>query len=172
LDKAPYDLLRGIDLKIPVESLLADLWTVQGIAYQPIRVLLLGVSKDQAARSEIHRFIARAQDSDTSTNLGAFATALVEIDGPAGIERLEREMLRDPGQPLGKLEQIVEALAIHNGANSADVKDAIGAALERLVGARPHPLSRASSAGGVTGRRRAGSRPSFRGESFRIRQIS
>jgi hypothetical protein len=78
-----------------------------------------------------------AVHGDASTSLGAFATALVEIDGPAGIERLEQAILHDTAQPLAKLEQIVEALAIHNGAGPANVKDAIGAALGRLVHARP-----------------------------------
>ena len=50
LDKVPYADLRQLDLSIPSEELLADLWTVNGYRYQAIRALLLGLSETPAAR--------------------------------------------------------------------------------------------------------------------------
>ena len=137
IDKAPYEVLREIDLEMPVSDLLADLWTPQGYPYQSIRVLLLGLSGEEAARSEIHAFLDRAATWNWANNLGAYATALVEIDGVEGVQRLERAMLSDPLQHLDKLEQVVEALAIHNGVGSDEMRTTIAASLLRLVGSRP-----------------------------------
>ncbi|MDW4498858.1 hypothetical protein R5H30_12755 [Sulfitobacter sp. D35] len=137
IDKAPYDMLRGIELQIPAEKLLAELWKIEGYPYQSIRILLLGLSDDDAARREIRAFIARAPDRERSRNLGAFATALVEIDGDAGIALLDREILSDPRQSRDNVEQVVEALAIHSGVGAPGMAASIAATLDRLVALRP-----------------------------------
>jgi hypothetical protein len=137
IDKAPYGLLRGMALTIPTDRLLADLWTVEGYPYQSIRILLLGLTDDPAARAEIHAFIDRTAPWDWANNLGAFATALVEMDGAEGVARLNEVVLSDPAQPLDKLEQVVEALAIHNGVGPDQTRAAIGQALDQLVQVRP-----------------------------------
>lgn len=139
IDRAPYELLKEIDLRIPVEELRANLWTLQGYPYQPIRILLLGLSGSDVARTEIHGFMERAADRerDRVSNLGAFATALIELDGPSGITRLEETFLANTRQPLHNLEQVVEALAIHNGVGSRDLRNAIDAALKRFLDVRP-----------------------------------
>lgn len=137
IDQAPYDLLRSMQIRIPTDDLLAELWTQNGYAYQPIRVLLLGLSDDPAARTEIHEFIDRVAPWQWANNLGAFATALVEIDGTAGVDLLDTRFLADTGQPLDKLEQVVEALAIHNDIGTPELKETIGASITRLVALRP-----------------------------------
>ena len=137
LDKAPYSLLRRIDLSIPPEALIASLWNREDYPYQSIKVLLLGLTRSEKARSEIRAFIDRVADWDEARNLGAFATALVELDRAGGIARLEDTILADRSQPLQKVEQVIEALTIHNGVGSLKLRKAIAAALRRLVQARP-----------------------------------
>ena len=137
LDRAPYALLRRIDVRISPESLLEKLWTREGYPYQSIRVLFLGLTKSNKARSEIRAFIDRVANWDEARNLGAFATALIELDGSGGVARLEDSFLAQPSQPLQKIEQVIEALAIHNGVGALKMRKAIAAALERLVQARP-----------------------------------
>lgn len=137
LDQVPYAQLRGIEMTIPVEELLDGLWSPQGYAYQPISVLLLGLSGEERARVEIRGFIDRVESWDRAQNLGPYATALVELDGVEGILQLEAELLSDPAQPLDKLEQVVEALAIHHGIGSDELRTRIEAALSGLVEMRP-----------------------------------
>jgi len=62
LDKVPYADLRKMDLQIPSEELLGDLWTLEGYPYQAIRALLLGLSGKPAARAKIHDYIIRVED--------------------------------------------------------------------------------------------------------------
>jgi hypothetical protein len=137
LDKAPYALLRRIDLRITPEALLSSLWSRHGYPFQSIRVLLLGLTHSAKARTAIRAFIDRVVDWDEARNLGAFATALVELDRGHGVARLEGTLLADRSQPLRKVEQVIEALAIHNGVGSLELRKGIAAVLGRLVKARP-----------------------------------
>ncbi|WP_223423592.1 hypothetical protein [Tateyamaria pelophila] len=137
IDQAPYGLLRTMDVRIPTDDLLAELWSLNGYPYQPIRVLLLGLTDDQEARDELYDFIDRVASWNWANNLGAYATALVEIDGGVGVEVLEEKFLSDTSQPLDKLEQVVEALAIHNDIGTPDLRSVISASIARLVALRP-----------------------------------
>lgn len=137
LDRAPYPLLRSMDLRLAPEDLLRDLWRPQDYPYQPIRILLLGLTGSDSARAAIHGIAEGASGAVWSTTLGATAIALVEIDGPQGVANLEKLFLSDESQPLDKLELVVEALAIQHGVAGPEVRTSITAALEGLVETRP-----------------------------------
>lgn len=136
LDKAPYGMLRSLELQIPVENLLADLWTPRGYSFQPIRVLLLGLSDDDRARAEVYRYFSRVKDRDWADNIGAFAAALVELDGAAGVRYLDETLLSDLGQPVDKLQGLIGALAVHRGVASPEVALEIDDSLARLMAMR------------------------------------
>ncbi len=137
VDKAPYALLRQADTNIPADRLLSQLWTREGVAFQSIRVLLLGLSDTAQARAEVYDFFDRTQSWQSANNLGAFATALIELDGIDGVARLEDRLLSDPAQPLAKLEQALEAMAIQNAGAAPDVRRAITNALIGLIERNP-----------------------------------
>jgi hypothetical protein len=137
LDKMPYEMLRRMDMRIPPDELISELWMISEAPYQAIRALLLGLSDDEAAHREIHDFINRVEDRSLVRNLGAFAAALIEIDGVAGVEKLASGMLLDPSQPLEKLEQILMALSVQNVVAEREVRDAIGIAVADFVALRP-----------------------------------
>ncbi len=138
IDQAPYEMLRDIDLRIPVDDLLAGVRDPNGFALRPIRVLLLGLSDDPKARSALRTAIDSMGRVDTgSFILGAYATALIEIDGAAGIARLEDAVLNNPLLGIDTLEQVVSALAIHGGSGSPDLQGEIQKTLVRLMDARP-----------------------------------
>ena len=137
IDKAPYALLKTMAVKPSADRLLSDLWSPDDYQYQAIRILLLGLTGAPEARAEILAFVDRTADWDWARNLGAYSTALVEIDGVAGVELLDATLLSDHRQPLDKLEMVVEALAIHHGVGPRAVRDGIARALDRLVRERP-----------------------------------
>ncbi|MDV7145160.1 hypothetical protein R3X27_20960 [Tropicimonas sp. TH_r6] len=114
LDLAPYAMLRALDLVPDSEAILRDMWRVDQIGYQPIRILLLGRSTDPAAHEEVREGLDRALRGGSVINLGPYATAMVEQKGLAGAGRLA-ERLSDGSLDDTELEVIVEALAIHAG---------------------------------------------------------
>ncbi|MGA9251088.1 MAG: hypothetical protein WBV71_01435 [Roseobacter sp.] len=137
LDKAPYKMLQSLELRIPVEDLLADLWTPTGYSYQPIRVLMLGLSDDVRARAEVYDYFERARTWAWADNIGAFAAALVELDGISGVTYLDEKLLSDPGQPIDKLQGVIGALAVHRSVANADLAREIDQTLAQLVSMRP-----------------------------------
>ncbi|MEP4433774.1 MAG: hypothetical protein ABJ349_16340, partial [Hyphomicrobiales bacterium] len=137
VDKAPYEMLRQMDSALSSQELLAEMWTREGYPFQSIRVLLLGLTGEDSARTEVQDFFDRTRGWDYARNLGAFATALVELDGVDGLARLETTLLEDSTQQLDKLEQVVEALAIQNGVGTPGLRNAIRKTLATLVERRP-----------------------------------
>ena len=136
-DKMPYEMLRTMDIRIPSQDLINELWSMQGYPYQSIRVLLLGLSGDEAARNEINAFIDRVEDWDWANNLGAFSAALIELDGARGVEKLSERLLSDPGQPLDKLEKVIMAFAAINRLAEPEVQMAIDIAISDFIALRP-----------------------------------
>lgn len=134
LDRAPYALLRSLDLDFDPTSTAG-----QGDpALAPIRALLLGASGGPAAAEAVRAGLTKhAYGPGWSTALGAYAVALVEIDGEAGLDRLEREFLAAPQAGPDQLGPVIEALAIHRGLDAEPAPARIDARLARLVDRRP-----------------------------------
>lgn len=137
VDKAPYGLLRSIDLRLSAEEILDGLWTPYGYVYRPVRILLLGISGSETAREEVYSYVDRARGWDGSSDLGPYATALIELDGAAGIDRLDEGFLADISQPLTSLDPVLAALAEHSAHGDPALAPEISAALGRLIQARP-----------------------------------
>ena len=136
VDTAPYAMLRQIHAELPVQELMRDLWDRQAFPYQSIRVLLLGLSQTDVARAEIRAQIDRMAAGGWASNPGAFATALIELDGVAGVARLE-PLIRNRDLLPDALVQVVDALAIQNGVAGPEVRAAISDLLTRIVAERP-----------------------------------
>ncbi|WP_434053431.1 MAG: hypothetical protein RDA78_00550 [Roseibium sp.] len=136
IDRAPYALLRQIKTDVPAAYLLELLRSREAYAYRPIVALLLGLNRSVEAQSVISDFIDRSADWAWAEHLGPFATALIEQEGVNGIARLE-SFLTDPGQPLTKLESVVEAMAIHHGVGTPSIREAVFNVLTSFARNRP-----------------------------------
>lgn len=136
IDRAPYALLRRLNPEVPVAYLTDLLRSREAYAYRPIVALLLGLHRSAEAQSFIRDFVDRSLDWEWAKHLGPFATALIEQEGVNGIARLE-PFLTDPGQPLEKLESIVEAMAIHHGVGPPAIREAVFDVLTEFAGSRP-----------------------------------
>lgn len=141
LDKAPYEMLRSLDMKLPVTELLGDLWTIEGYPYQSIRVLLLGLSGDDRAEQEIYEYFTRTQNWEWANGIGAFAAALVEMDGVAGVAYLDEYLLSAKDQPTDKLQGVIQALAVHRAIADAEVGREIDNVLAAMLEERPEMAS-------------------------------
>jgi len=137
IDRVPYAMLRTLAVRIPQKELLSSLASVNEYAYRPINFLLLGLIGNDTARSFINKQITLMQTGSSAEQLGAVATALIELEGIHGIEKLDRLYLSDPSQPLEKIEAIVEAFAIHNGFAPDALQREIRKTLITLVDRRP-----------------------------------
>lgn len=137
LDRAPYALLRTLDLRLDADFLLTNLWSLTTSDEVPIRVLLLGLSHEEAARHAIVAQIHNWQTLADTQHLGLFATALIEINGAHGLDLLATLFLSDLEQPLAKLEAVIEAMAIHSTSGAEAIRHQIQTILTLATEKRP-----------------------------------
>ncbi|WP_068119547.1 hypothetical protein [Tropicimonas marinistellae] len=137
LDTAPYDLLRSLSLTPNPDRILKSLWIPSEMPYQPIRILLLGFTQGEHAQTTLSAGLERSRKSGATTNLGPYATAVVERDGIAGVTRLVEMFLADTPAPADQVELVVEALAIHAGAAAPERRAEILTTLANVLSSHP-----------------------------------
>ncbi|MEP2707678.1 MAG: hypothetical protein ABJQ71_22520 [Roseibium sp.] len=138
IDRVPYPLLRTMQVRLTEKQLLKSLGSLSEYPYRPINFLLLGLTGSDTAKSALNKQAELMPGFQNAESLGAVATALIELEGVKGIEKLTRLYLLDPAQALGKLESIVESMAIHNSIGPESVRTAIRTALLEFVARRPN----------------------------------
>lgn len=132
LDRAPYELLSTLRLEPDVPALLRDIWALANVNTLPIRVLLLGLSEDAAARS----FLAdqfKAGQSPGGPFAGAFAVALIESAGEAGVDILVDLLRKRPDLAPDVRESLIEALAIQSGVGAPELQRSLRDGVSTLL---------------------------------------
>lgn len=133
LDLADYGTLRSLDLNVDTQRQISRLNLRYEADLKPIRLLLLGLSKDSIA-PEFFENGVRAHSNSSGGLLGAYATAMLEHGGSAAVIRLVENHLKNTALPSISREMLTEALAIHSStgdeATRATIQDAIGTAIK------------------------------------------
>lgn len=132
LDQADYPTLRGLDLDIIPSQLLARIDAPDVADLKAIRILLLGLSGSDEIRKYLESAVKESITSE-SQYLGAYATALIELEGPKAVRDITSGYLVNTSLSLLTRESLVEAIALHgqNGEEEmeATIPEAIGSAL-------------------------------------------
>jgi hypothetical protein len=123
LDRVPYATLRAAPLP-KVQRLPQDLASGDE-ALLPIRVLLAGLSKDRAFAGYLRAELDKAVGQDLPY-LGAFAVALTELEGKAGVQRIFEEYLQPETLPESTQARLVQALALQYRNGPRDTRRMIG----------------------------------------------
>ncbi|MGF1611091.1 MAG: hypothetical protein ACFCUQ_16925 [Kiloniellales bacterium] len=135
LARAPYRLVRGMTPRLAVAEIVRMLRDPAMIPWAPAYVLLLGRSADPAAHVLVRETIAAFAMYGAQSNLAAWATALIEIDGVRGIDILVRHYGGVPERSAEELQEILTAFGVH--AKDGDPT------LRSMIVARLHDLARA-----------------------------
>lgn len=138
LDIVPYDVLRGLDIASSAPALLADIEAGASPDLLPIRVLLLGLSGDRAALPVLIAGVdgGLATAGGTNRTLGAYATALIELQGVEGARHVADALsgrAGQTGQTTNAAEMLIEALAIHNQTGDAGLRAEISARIDAVL---------------------------------------
>ncbi|WP_146136682.1 hypothetical protein [Aliiruegeria haliotis] len=133
LDTADYYVFRRLDLKPDAEAIGAQMYRPEGAGLLAIRILLLGMAEGEVADTLLRRGFALTLKSGGPL-LGAYSTALIELNGTEAVSLLAQTYLADTTIPLDVRESIAEALAIHGIAGDPtlqpEISEAVSAALE------------------------------------------
>lgn len=136
LDRAPYEIFDGLRMAPDADELMRDFHAPSRIRTIPIRVLLLGRSGDDRARD----FLRARFDGGVppwGAIAGAYATALIEIDGRDGAARVAAVLGERSDLDAATREVLVEALAIHAATGEPELRKAVRAIVAGLLEAQP-----------------------------------
>ena len=134
LDRVDYATLRAIR----IEGLAPQVAALNNgdPALRPIRLLLAGLSGDKRLSpilsEELHKTALRSR-----RHLGAYSTALIELDGPDAVTLLAERYLSDEALSIDTQELIIEAMAIQGLYGSRPVKRALKRDLSAMLDSRP-----------------------------------
>ena len=134
LDRVDYATLQGTRLP-QIKNLRRDLAT-GGDDLRPIRILLAGLSGDRGYSDTLAEGLAQAVARDLPY-LGAYATALVELEGPAGVHHIAEKHLVPDHLLWGAREKLLQALFIQHRSAPPATRQAITRELARLSRGNP-----------------------------------
>ena len=146
LDRAEYIVLWG--LSIPnVERLRREIEDVDD-ELRPIRILLAGLSGDQSYVDAIGDGLSRAVDLDLPY-LGAYATALIELQGPKAVKAIVDTHFDPAAEPSDTYERLLEAFAIKNQTAKGMTRRAISQGVGQVLQASPELAGAAARQFGI-----------------------
>jgi hypothetical protein len=137
ISRSPYAQIRRMTPRLERVEITRILRNPTWVEWAPIHILFLGLSDVPADHSFVRRMTRLAAERGMGSHLGAWATALVEIDGPPAIDWLRTTYLEDPDRGVEELRQVVTALATLVEGGEPNLQPGIAAALRELARNRP-----------------------------------
>ena len=131
LVQARYSLLRTLDPQLTVgdiEDLLRD---PNEYPLASLFIVMLGLIDEARATTLVRRMVDDAHDLGLSTHVTAWATALVEIDGRAGVETLAQMAIGSHATERVTADAMLTALALHGTEGLVSERDRIAEILSR-----------------------------------------
>ena len=134
---APYRDIRTLGDAIPREELLNFLGQVRYLEWHPLYILLLANDATDEDRERIRGRVESAATHGTTLNLGAWATAFLEIDRETALAYLEENYLDNPDRDPKEVAEIVKAIAVHGNAEATLPRERLITAFARLLETHP-----------------------------------
>ena len=137
VSRASYDLIRG--MAQPIEGAVARqaLSDQTKIPWQSFYILMLGLSDRDEDHALVRERMSTAARIGSSSQLQAWATALVEFDGAEGVRVLVDNWLVAPHRSPQALRAVIAAMTTHAQHGDTSLREPLLAALARLPQRRP-----------------------------------
>ena len=135
--RAPYDEIKKLGGALSREQLRSFIGNFRYIEWHSLYILLLAQSEDERDREFIAESLRSAERYSLTTNLAAWATAAIELDGEMAIDSIEASYFRDPERSEKELEQIALALSVQGGSGPGALRDRIVASYGTLIATHP-----------------------------------
>ncbi len=113
IGRAPYAEIRRLAPRIDPGTLHEMLDSPRYLEWRSLAILMLGESGQEQDRARVRATLAQTARLASSTNLAAWATALIAVDGASGIEQLTSLYASEPGRSRDELDAVLQALSVH-----------------------------------------------------------
>jgi hypothetical protein len=137
LSRASYGQIRSMAMPIDGATARRALSDRHQIPWHGFYILMLGLSERAEDQALVRDWNAAATRLGGSRELDAWATALVEIDGAAGVSRLANDWFETAGRDVDAVRGVITALAVQAREGDPAVRPSILAALHDLPSRRP-----------------------------------
>lgn len=139
--RAPYAQITRYGRRLPREELRRRLGNVRRMEWHALYILLLAQSEHPDDQMLIRERVESGARWAGTMHTAAWATALIEIDGDTGIERLAELFLSGTERSSKELAAIHAALRVHADEGRPELRDPVvalyGKLLERSPGLAP-----------------------------------
>ncbi len=130
LDRAPYSALKR--LRLPKVQNLRQALETGDDDLMPIRVLLAGLSQDRSFSRILSADLDAAIRQDVPY-MGAYATAMIELEGRVAVQDILERHLKGDGLSVVSRERLLQALAIQYKTASGPTRRAISRGVADLL---------------------------------------
>ena len=135
--RAPYDVIREADAYVPASKIQRFLDDPLYLEWRRLYILLLGVDASIEDAARIRNAMNSLARFDQTLNLSAWATALIEIDGDAGIDWLERVYLGNPARDTEAVQETLKALSVQGSSGDGRLRPRIAQSYAVLIDTHP-----------------------------------
>lgn len=135
--RSPYGRLQRYAGSIPRETLLAGLDDHRRVEWHALYILLLAHTGNPADAGRIRRGMADAAAYGFTSNLAAWTTAYLEIDGGDALRHLETWYGAGPTRAPGERAAVLAALVVHGNEGDPALRDPITGVFGTLLRAEP-----------------------------------
>jgi hypothetical protein len=131
--RAPYATLRDLKTSVARDDIYRIVNDFFHVEWHGLYILMLGMSDRPDDIAFVRRKLETAAEYGLTTNLAAYATALIEMTGADGVAQLTEEYFVEPGQSNAELIEIVKALSVQGTGGALELRAAIVDAYGRLL---------------------------------------
>ena len=137
LSRAPYPVIRRLGRVAPRTDFAAMLEDRTYLEWRPLAILLLAQSQRPNDIQHIRDSLESAQRLTVTTNLAAWASAAIEIDGATAIDFLEQKYFCRSNRTNEELREVFKAFSLHGTEDTGELRERIVAAYRTLL--KTHP---------------------------------
>lgn len=135
--RAPYKQVIQFADRLPREELHKRLADLRRIEWHSLYILLLAQSENPADQEMIRDQLESNARYATTLQTAAWATALIEIDGENGVQRLSELYLDHSKRIPQEYAAIHAALRVHGDQGKPEIRDSIVSAYRKLLETHP-----------------------------------
>ncbi|SCW63100.1 hypothetical protein SAMN02927900_03324 [Rhizobium mongolense subsp. loessense] len=135
--RAPYATLRNLKTNVGRDDIYRIVNDFFHVEWHGLYILMLGTSDRPDDIAFVRAKLKTAAKYRLTTNLAAYATALIEMTGADGVTRLAEEYFVKSGRSNSELLEIVKALSVQGTGGAVELRPSIIDAYERLLAVRP-----------------------------------
>lgn len=113
LGRAPYSAIKKFARSISRDDLRPMLTRREYIQWRSLAILMLSQNADEQDREFIESSFHGCQRFSLTTNLAAWATAYIELNGASAVEEIEEQYLGNANRTEAEVRAVITALSVH-----------------------------------------------------------